>query len=399
MRILIINQYATTGDSAGGTRHIDLARIIVSRGHQVCILAGSYDARKEATVVDGVHLRWLSVMKYRGNGARRFLSMMKFGHDAAWAELPFNPDVVIGSSVHPFAALAGWVQAKRHRTPFVFEIRDLWPETLIALGGYSRWSPPIVLLSILERFLCSNASAIISLLPLAQRYLQGIGVPKQKVHYIPNGVDLTLFDQRRAGSKPLEIGSRDRFRVLYSGAHGVANNLGLLLDAAEILERQQAPVEFVLVGDGAEKPNLARQAAKMGLQTVRFADPVPKSLIPSVLEDADVLCAAARETDLYRYGISFNKLFDYFAAAKPIVFAGRVEPDLVTRSGSGITVPGDEPTALAEAVLHMLRMSPQERLTLGRAGREFAEREHSISLLAQRLLVLLSQLTGDGSVR
>jgi glycosyltransferase involved in cell wall biosynthesis len=214
-----------------------------------------------------------------------------------------RPDVIIGSSVHLLAVLAAYLVAKRYKAKFIMEVRDLWPQTIIDMGQLSERSPITKVLQALERFLYRRAEKIITLQPSAHEYITACGIPRDKIVWIPNGVDLSRFDgairakEQRAG-----------FRVMYLGAHGQANALDVLLQAAKIVqERGLSEIEFILVGDGPEKPKLIELANDLGLGNVEFRDSVPKEEVPKVLDEADATVFILNDLALYRYGISLNK--------------------------------------------------------------------------------------------
>ena len=235
----ILNHYAISPDMPGGTRHFDLASELVKKGHDVTIFASGFDHHthryikidpKEKIRVeeyDGVRFVWINTTPYSKNDWRRVMNMISYGWRVLRCDrgLP-KPDVVIGSSMHPFAALAGWRLARRHKARFIFEVRDLWPQTAIDMGAMKENSFPAKLLYAWEKFMYEKAEKIIVLLPYAKEYIVSRGISPEKVFWLPNGVNLDRFDQ----PSPLDPGSevakaferyRDRFKVVYTGVHGV----------------------------------------------------------------------------------------------------------------------------------------------------------------------------------
>jgi len=298
-----------------------------------------------------------------------------------------TPDVIIGSSPHLLNPLAAWMVARRFRVPFVMEVRDLWPQTIIDMGVMGPSHPVIKALQALERFLYHRAVRIITLLPMSYEYITACGIPRDKIIWIPNGVDLSRFS--RASMKSA---NHDGFNVMYLGAHGQANALDVLLDAARIVkERGYGDIRFVLIGDGPEKPRLIKMAEELGLDNVDFRNPVPKSKVPDVLRDADVTVFILNDIALYRYGISLNKLFDYFAAVKPLILAGRPANNPIEDAHCGFTIPPRDPDAMAEAIIRIYKMPPDAREEIGCRGRDYVERHYDIARLAERLEDTLSQ--------
>lgn len=287
-----------------------------------------------------------------------------------------EPDVIVGSSVHPFAALTGWILAKLNGVPAVTEIRDLWPQTLIESGVSSR-HPFILLLAFVERFLYRYSDAVITLLPKAHDYIRSRG--GEHVYWVPNGIDMECY------SPPEPVPQNSQFTVLYAGAFGHANNLEVMVEAARLLEGEA--VRFRLVGEGPEREKLVSLAE--GLRNFEILPPVPKREVPALLRSADALVFHLRSIPVFRYGISPNKLWDYLAAGRPILFACEAGNDPVAEAGAGLSLPPENPRALAEAVLALSQLSPQERSAMGRRGYEYGLANHSFQMLGLRLEEIL----------
>jgi len=297
-----------------------------------------------------------------------------------------SPDVVVGSSVHPFAAWIAWRLAKKVGCRFVFEIRDLWPETIVQLGGVSRKHPFVLLLGHIERVLVQNADRVVTLLPNAYAYLSKFDIPEDKVVVVPNGVDVSRMSGAD-GRLPLHIVReldrlRGAFIVAYVGAHGRANRLDVVIDAAaRCAARGVAEVEFLFVGDGPDRLRLIQRAAELGLQNVTFADCVDKELVLALLSRCNAGVIAWTRSPLYEYGISPNKVFDYMFAGLPIVMAGDSPGNPVSSSNGGIVVPNDDADGMAEAIMALAsdRMRARE---MGLRGRQYAVELHSSAYLA-----------------
>jgi glycosyltransferase involved in cell wall biosynthesis len=186
--------------------------------------------------------------------------------------------------------------------------------------------------------------------------------------------------------------SHEGFRVMYLGAHGQANALDVLIRAAKILQdRGYREIRFLLVGDGPEKPGLMALAKELGLRNVEFREPVPKSEVPKALREADAFLVQLGGTEVYRYGISSNKLFDFMAAGKPVFSSVAAPKNPVEEAQCGFTIPPRDPEALAEAIVKLYRMPPEERAEMGERGREYVEEHHDIRKLAERLEQVLGE--------
>jgi len=401
MKIWIFNHNAYPPDLPGGTRHYDLARELVKRGHQVFIFATSFHhhLHKETRLhpgeswkiedINGVKFVWVRTPFYQRNDWRREWNMVVFML-SSWQvgrKLPKllpeigRPDVVIGSSPDLPTALAAYLVARGLAVPFVMEVRDLWPQTILDMGRMSPNHPVIIALRWLEKFLYHRAECIISLLPLAHEYITGCGIEREKIVWIPNGVDLSRIDQRRV--MPVRSGG---FNLMYLGAHGQANALDVILEAAEILrEKGYADIKITFIGDGPEKPRLIALARELGLSNVEFLDPVPKNIALQRLLDADSLVLNLEDVAVFKYGISPNKLFDYMAAGKPVIFSVHASNNPVKEAGCGITVPPRNPLALVDAIIALYLMPQESRDEMGRRGQKYVAENHDISVLAGRL--------------
>ncbi len=291
------------------------------------------------------------------------------------------PDVVIGSSVHPFAAWAGLRLAQRHSVPFIFEVRDLWPQTLVDMGAAREGSLAVSLLRKLEWHLYRAAASIVVLMPRADEYICRLGIPRDKIVWIPNGVELN-----GVGPPPMQP-NEDVFTLMYFGAHGRANGLDNILVAMARL-RDVSPglrVRLRLVGDGPLKPDLTEQAQRLELDNVVFEPAVPKATIPTLAAAADAFVVNLADLPIYRYGISLNKLFDYMAAGRPVVFAGASINNPVVEAKAGISVPPGDPDALAGAIAKVAAMPFSERVEMGRSAYAYVKAHHDFRILARRL--------------
>lgn len=397
LKIWMINHYAEPY-----ARHHNLALELVRRGHRVVIFASSFDhkSRRENRLapgekmrsedIDGVTFVWMRTPPYPGNTAARVWNMAVFAGRIWRGGKPAGfdpPEVIIGSSPHLFAALPAQRLAASLHVPFVLEVRDLWPQSLVDLGGVSPRHPVVRGLEAIEKYLYRRAARIISLLPGAAEHMAKKGADPEKVVWIPNGVNLDLVP-------PPEPPRNDGvFTVMYAGAHGLANALDTLLDAARIVRSKLwgKGVRFRFIGDGPEKPRLEGKAQVENLENVSFENPVPRNQVYGLLKKGDVLWVTLRDSPLYRWGISLNKLYDYLASARPIVFGANVSLNPVDEAGAGITVPPEDPNALAQAIKRLYDMSPDERWEMGLRGREYVEKHHNFSRLADKLENLLEE--------
>jgi glycosyltransferase involved in cell wall biosynthesis len=389
--LLIVNHFALAPDMGGGTRHIELGRELIRLGWDVTIAASDFhvlerrylrrssadDRRVLDESIDGVRMRWFWASAYERNDGRRIANWLSFARSLTrerWTGTA--PDVVLGSSPQLFAALGGWRVARRLRVPFVLEIRDLWPESLDVAGtrrGAGYWG-----LWTLARFLYRSAARIIVLARGVQTYLVHHGIQPERIVYVPNGADVSAF-------APPSARSGDGVRVVYAGAHGPANGLDVVLDTAARL-RHEKRLQFVLVGDGPAKAGLVERARSAGLTNVTFHDPVPKSQIPALLASCDAGLMVLKDVPLFSFGVSPNKLFDYWGAGLPVVcnVPGEVA-SWVRESKGGLQTANASAEALEQSLRALVAMSADERRSLGLSGRAWVTREHDRPVLAGRL--------------
>jgi glycosyltransferase involved in cell wall biosynthesis len=411
MRLWIFNHHATAPDQGSGTRHYDLAEQMVSAGHEVTIFAAGFNhftgreerlGRGQLYGIDtwnGVRFVWLRTISYRRNDVRRLLSMLSYLVVAIVVQSRFRrPTHVIGSTVHPLAALAGYLVAGMRLARFFFEIRDLWPQTLIDLGAMRERSAAARVLRRLERFLVEHSSGVIAVLPGVAAYLAEASVRPAELLYLPNGVAPPRESPGRLGTSTRQLlerigGWRDggRFVLVYTGSHGVHNRLGVVLDAARRLAAAERRIMIVLVGDGTEKPDLAARLDAEPLDNLVMHDPIAKADVPTLLASADACLLHMTRTPVYRYGVSFNKLFDYMASGRPVLFACEASNDPVADADAGLSVPPDDPDAMAAAAVDLSRMPASELARLGANGRRYVEEQHDVRELARQLTGFLEQ--------
>ena len=411
MKLWVINQYASKPDVAGLTRHFELAKRLIGSGIRTLIIYGSFDLylKKQPTNDDlpkkpkvqlsefeGVQFLTIPTPPYRDNRSLgRIINMIAFRR-RAYSEMALGrhgkPDMILGSTMTLFGADAARILAKQFDVPFVYEVRDLWPLTPIELGGYSRWHPFLVYLDHLDRKLARSADLVIITAPLMKEYYkERFGIPDEKFLWITNGTDLELFKNLPQAD---EEAGKDSFDICYAGAHGLANGLDQVFDKLPAVPRKHPEIRLTLVGDGPLKPRLRERAQKEGLP-VCFLDAVPKNELPPILNKADALLTYLEPCRLYRYGISLNKLADYHAMGKPILFIGDCAENPVMQSGAGLIAQSieDFPSVLNKVI----QMSPKERQEMGYRGRAYAEEHYDWAALAEKMSITLDKLIAHRS--
>ncbi len=395
MRILLIHQAFAALGEPGGTRHHEFCRWLAGQGHTVTVVTGrvsyltgqavsAHTVPKQETDDAGVRiLRCWSYRSYHRSFVHRVLSFLSFMFTSLVVSLKQGPlDVVWGTSPPLMQGATAWAVARLRRAAFVFEVRDLWPEFAIAIGVLR--NRLLIRLSLwLEGFLYRRADALVVNSPGFMDHVQRRGA--SRVHLVPNGVDVEMFhpaEQGQAFRQALRL--EGRFVVLYAGAHGISNDLGIVLDAAALL-RSHPEIAIVLLGDGKEKPELMARAAAEGLGNVHFVAPLPKREMAEALAAADACLAILKPLAAYRTTYP-NKVFDYMAAGRPTILAiDGVIRQVVEEAGAGVFVPPGDGGALAEAILRLAKEGEACR-RMGLAARRAVEKAFDRRQLAAQLL-------------
>jgi colanic acid biosynthesis glycosyl transferase WcaI len=407
MRILYLSQYFPPEMGAPAARVHELSREWAALGHDVTVLTGfpnhpsgiippAYRGqliRRERC--DDVNVVRTPIYAAANRGlVRRGLNYASYALSAALIG-PFltkAPDVVIATSPQLLTAASGFWMSALKRAPFIFEVRDLWPRSIVEVGALSATHPAIQLLEQLEMFLYSKAARVVTVTDAFVEELAARGVPRSKLRVVKNGVDLSLFQplpRQNEVREELRLSSTD-FMCLYVGTHGMAHGLETILEAADRL-REQTSIRFVLVGEGAEKAALKARAQSMNLTSITFIDKQPRSRVASYLAACDVALVLLKSKPLFKTVLP-SKIFEIMGAARPIVLSVDGEArKLVEDARAGVFVPPEDPAALAEAILK-LKSAPSLCGEMGSKGRSFVEASFSRKALAEQYLALLDEL-------
>ena len=400
MRLLYFHQHFATPRGASGTRSYEFARVLIARGHQVTVVCGAhaqsglelpYDASWDwhRGDVDGIDVISLPLTyANRDSHLRRGWTFLRFALRSVGLALQLDYDLAFATST-PITAVIPGLAAKWFRgKPFVFEVRDLWPELPRALGLRN----PFVLggMSLLEFLGYRSADACIGLSPGIVDGIRARADERLPVAMIPNGCDLELFHPAKRARLTLPGIGPDDFVAGFTGAHGVANGLDALLVVAEELKRRgDTRVKLAFIGDGKEKERLAARAGELGLSNCLFFPPVPKTELGAITASLDCGLMVLRDVPAFYRGTSPNKFFDYLAAGIPVVnnYPGWLA-GLITEHRCGIVVPPGNVAAFADA-LQTLAADVAGRRAMGAAARALAEKEFARPLLAARFSAVL----------
>ena len=401
--IWIINQYASTLETGWAGRTYYLGRELAKQGHKVYLVAPSFShVLKEPpkvseeftieTIEDNFSFLWIRMPEYSGaHDRRRVLNWLKF----AWKLLKLpkvikdSPDDIIYSSPSLIPYLSAERLARKTGSRLIWDIRDLWPLTLIELRNFSRTHPFIRVMQWVENKACRTADFVVSNLPYAIEYLREKGVDSSRFLWLPNGFDMEEFENPELLSSNLKNQlPKDKFVIGYAGTLGRANALNTIVDAA-ILLKHQLGIHFVIVGGGTLSHWLENQIKENQLENITLIGPIHKKLIPSMLSYFDVCYAGFRKISLYRFGTSLNKLSEYFMSNKPILYSIDSPFKPVNDANAGFTVPAEDPHAIVDAILKLKSMSISERNKMGENGRKYALENHDYEKLAKKLSDLL----------
>lgn len=410
MRVLYFHQYFSTPEGAAGTRSYEMARRLVARGHQVLMVCGSaarghtgltapFVGGSRRGMVDGIEVLEFELRYSNYHGLfRRGLIFLRFALRSIGVALREPCDLIFATTTPLTAGIPGVLARWLRRKPFVFEVRDLWPELPRAMGLIRN---PVVLwaLSCLEWVSYRSATWCVGLAPGIVEGIVRRGVPRERVAMIPNGCDLALFGQEPRAWRPDGVAPDDLLAV-FTGAHGPANGLEAVVDAAAALEQRGVRgITLLLVGDGKCKPALVEQARERGLRNLHFHDPVTKRELAGLTHAADLGLQILADVPAFYEGTSPNKFFDYLSAGLPVLinYPGWLAA-LVRQHRCGYAVPPRDPVAFADALEHAAahRVLLKE---MGARARALAGEAFDRTRLADALADLLEQVVRGGPAR
>ena len=399
--VWFINHYASTPSHGFGGRTYYFAKELNKRGYNTKLiisnphhlLRADIEQPKKITEVvrDGVNLVTVRGFKYQcAHSLKRIFNWFLYSHRIRVLAKIYKdspPDYIFCSSPSIVSTAGARYLSKKFNAKLVIDIRDIWPLTVIELAGKSKNNPLIRLLRHYELRAYRDADLITSNLKNFSKYLEENGFGDKKFAWLPNG-----YDKTEQPSSTTEPSSKD-FVVGYTGTFGLANALDALLNAANLLKAHK-DIRFTFVGEGREKRGMMDYCREHQLENIDFRDFVPKSEIQSVLGSFDILTVGAKESNLYKYGVSPNKLFDYMNSGRPIIYYIK-SPGFspIADSGAGIEVPSGAPEEIAAAILKLKTMTDDERAAMGERGKRYAEHNFEYGVISDRLQNLLETLS------
>jgi colanic acid biosynthesis glycosyl transferase WcaI len=409
VKILYVSQYFPPEMGAPAARAAELAHHWAQSGHEVSVLTGfpnhptgvvpePWRARLRRLTyrenIDGVNVfrTWLWPLPNR-KAHERMRNYASFCLSAALRGLTVPlPDVIIATSPQLLVGLSGWWLSFCRRVPFVFEVRDLWPESLAAVGAGSEDSLLHHALGAIAGFLYRQSNLIVVVTPAFKEHLiRRWRVPEEKIAVVENGVETNLFAPQAPEAVTAlrrELGAEGKFLASYIGTLGNAHGLETLLDAADQLRHRNPEVLFLLVGEGAEKDRIKSLAQACGLSNVRFLDQQPREKIPAIISLSDACLVLLKKTDVFKTVIP-TKMLEFMACARPVILGvdGQAR-QIVEEAGAGIFIEPENSEALVEAI-QQLAASRELRATLGQKGREHILQNYSRDRTAEKYVQIL----------
>lgn len=397
MKVLYFHQHFSTPKGSAGIRSYEMAQRLIARGHQVTMVCGSYGGGntgitspfvkgKRRATVDGIDIIEFDLAYSNSDGfIKRAMTFIKFALRSIGIALTERYDLVFATTTPLTAGIPGifarWLKGK----PFVFEVRDLWPELPKAMGVIRN---PFVLkaMSFLEWASYKSAHKLIGLSPGIVDGISHRGIPHNKIALIPNGCDLGIFANEAEPWRPTQIKPDDLLAV-FAGTHGMANGLDAVLNAAaELKRRERSDIKFLLIGQGKLKNALQERAQREALDNVIFHDPVNKAKLAGLMNSTDIGMQILANIPAFYYGTSPNKFFDYIAAGLPVLnnYPGWLA-ELINKHECGFAVPPDNAAAFADA-LEKAADNRDILRSMGKNSRTLAEKEFNRELLSNKFV-------------
>lgn len=411
-KVWIWNHYATSTYFDQGGRHYNFAKFLAEAGYEPVIFCATTIHNSSRQVDTGGTL-WtektdsvspyvfVKARPYAGNGKQRVLNMVDFYRGVKKAALEYakvhgKPDIIYASSVHPLTLVAGIQIARHFGVKCICEVRDLWPEGIVAQSArLTKNNPLIRMLYRGERWIYEKADAMIFTMEGGYDYIREQGwdrtIPQETVFHINNGVDLTVFDENRVNFpfEDVDLQQKDVFCVVYAGSIRRVNNLGLVVETAKQLT--DTKIRFLIWGDGDERQMLEQRVRDEGIPNVVFKGRVEKKYIPSIVSQADLNLVHWEHFDLLRFGASYNKLFEYLAAGKPIFCTVQPGYSIVKGNNCGSDTRGLTPKDFASGIRRIYEMTEQERTAMGENARKAAQ-QYDFRILTNKLIEIIERV-------
>lgn len=412
MNVWIFNHYATAMFVDQGGRHYSFAKYLKEFETQSTIFCASTIHNTDGIIemgeniyktdeVDNIPFVFIKTPRYKGNGKQRLKNMISFYRNLLlvaeeYAEKRGKPDSILASSVHPLTLVAGIKIAKKFGIPCICEVRDLWPESLVAYGILNKNHILTKLLYKGEKWIYKHADKLIFTFEGGKDYIIERGWDKDsggpvnlaKVNYINNGVDLDSFHENSEKYKieDSDLSNDHLFKVVYAGSIRKANNVQKIINIAEIIQKKKNDrIIFLIYGDGTERESLQKYCRENGINNIKFKGVISKKNIPYVLKKSDLnVVQLFEKNDLKKYGTSMNKLFEYFASGKPTISDCKYGYDLIKKYNCGLVTDNATPEQIAENIIQFSQISQEDYETYSRNALKAAQ-DFDFKVLTKRL--------------
>ncbi len=417
-KIWIWNHYATIMFKDRGWRHYWFAENLIKKGYHPTIFCAStvhnsnenIDTKGQKFLVDQVNdipFVFVKGPDYKDNGIKRVQNMIAFYCNLfpvtkEYAKKHGKPDVILASSVHPLTLVAGIKIAREFGVPCICEVRDLWPETIVAYGSLKKRSLLAKLLYQGEKWIYKKSDKLIFTMEGGKDYIvengwdKGNGGPVDisKVHHINNGVDLEVFyyNKEHYVLEDNDLNSEGTFKVVYAGSIRRVNNLELIINAAKyVQEKSGSNIKFLIYGDGNEKSYLENKCQIENIRNVIFKGRVEKKYIPYIVSQSNLNILNYSYHDIWKYGGSQNKTFEYLAAGKPILSTITMGYDIIEKYGAGISLNDQSEESIGEAIIKIANMNSEEYSAMSKNARN-AAKDYDFKVLTNKLIEIVESL-------
>jgi glycosyltransferase involved in cell wall biosynthesis len=405
-RVWFVSKYAITPSYGNATRQYFISKYLSVKGLDVVLISS-----QSSNIKVYENLKGYFELKSDGNLKNFILKGPKislgFSFLRLWSWVLFEwyvlklalfskqlkkPDVVIISSLSLLTFCSGVLLKWKYKAKLIIEVRDIWPLTLIEIGGYSKYNPLVLILRIIEKIGYSSSDAIVGTMPNLKEHINETIKKKKTVYCVPQGYDSNIFvnDLSDISKKKINNIRFDKFSIVYAGTIGSANNIDLILDTATELMIKGSKAHFYLVGDGPLKNNYVNQSAN--LDNVTFIEPVPPSELPQFLSNFDLLICPVKNQSIYRFGISFNKMVDYMRSGRPILFSYNGYPSFVDADKYSFTTAAEDSGLLTSKIIEIMGMNKQVLNRMGANGLVIVKNNHSFDLLSDKYIKIINSI-------
>ena len=374
--VWIFNHFAAPPSIGQLTRHYNFAKQLIKVGYNVKVFASSAVHNTDHNYIsngdlfvemneNGVPFVFIKTRQYKGNRVARIINILEYYLRIFKVVKKFDrPDIIFASSFHLLACIAGIKIAKKMKIPCVCEIRDLWPETLVAYSGLKRSNPIVKILYSLEKRIYEKSDALIFTIEGGAEYVKerSINISEENIYHINNGIELENFlqDKNNFVFDDLDLSNNDYFNIVYAGSIRLSNSVNELIYVAERLQAKNLSIKLLIWGKGDYVEKLKSEIVDKNLTNIIYKGGVEKKYIPSILAQSDATLLHYRNSYLLNYGVSFNKMFDYLASGKPVISTVQTNYDIIEKNGAGVVSASSEIEDIVDAIVRVSTLEKDE---------------------------------------